>query len=415
MLTLVRTRINHMRAGTICLLTLTLCACPLFRGDSFVIWGDEAEYVAYIDYYNSLDDGNRAEFRYVPQIFPEHISARDAPDIIIAKHISYRDAKRAMRAIPQSLIADNGNENRFYRTLFHVGTIRNSQRVIPLSFNIPIVVFNRNDDVGFTDEPSVTLDQIKGAAEQMNTYTEEVLSRVGFSPRWDSRFLYLGTKAFGANYREDRQGNTRWDEGKVFESLQYFNSWNSEIDSEELEQFITKYAQQPLHNRLTEGRIGFFMSDVVEYSTLEDNRFDFRPISDTQGIFVDEDMTFIGMHKNGANSTQARDFVRWILEEETQRMLIAHTDRYDIDIFGLANGLSTLSNISVRVIPQYHPWLIGSTPDVFTAPLSQQLPKYWHRIRAEVVTGWLQNFLTGVYQESLESEMIKWQKREGSQ
>lgn len=318
-----------------------------------------------------------------------------------------------MRAIPRSIINENGKKETFYSNLLATGTIGRNQHLVPISFNIPLIVFDRTQPPPeLINTSAVTLDQLYRGAEQLNRYDEGVLSRIGFSPQWDTGFLYLGTKVYGANYREDRQGNIRWDEGEIFEALRYFRGWNSEIASDDIERFIMRYVREPFNERLTNQRIGFFVDDLVGYSKLDVSQVDFRPLANARGIFIDEDMTFIGIHKYGENNTQAQNFIRWILQEETQATLIAHTHDYDVDLFGFFNGLSTLKDISTRIIPQYYPWLIGNVSNIAYAPAPAQLPKYWNRIRDEVVQPWLQNFLNGVAQESIENEIIIWRKRE---
>ena len=319
--------------------------------------------------------------------------------------------------IPRSIINDD-TDNVFYDNLFDVGVIGNNQRVVPLAFNIPVLVFDRRQEFEFSDSPSVTLDQIKIAAERLNAYTDEGnqrLGRIGFSPQWDPRFLYLGTKVHGANYREDRQDNALWDEGKIFEALRYFRSWNNDIDDGDVAQFIDRYIQSPLYNRVIERRIGFFITDLIQYSRLGSEqleRFDFRPISDSQGVLIDEDMVFIGIHKDGRNSAQAENFVRWILTEQAQRELVAHAADHNVNLFGFADGLSTIENVSVYTISEHHPWMIGRIPDISTASPVLTLPRHWDLIRNDVIQPWLQNFLDGVDQQSLENEITEWRKRE---
>lgn len=385
----------------------------MFQNESFVIWGDRPEYIVYVDYYNNLDSQNRGVFRYKENILPDHIERNDAPDIIIARNIAYHSAKRAMRTIPRSIINGGGEKELFYNNLLAAGTIGRNQNLVPISFNVPIIVFDRTQPPPeFVISSTFTLDQLRRGGEQLNLYNEEVLSRVGFSPQWDAGFLYLGTKIYGANYREDRQGNIRWDEEEIFDALRYFRGWNSEIASDELERFIVRYIREPLDKRLADQRIGFFVDNIVNYSKLDAGQFDFRPIANATGVFIDEDMTFIGIHKYGKSNTQAQNFIRWLLQQETQAALIAHTHAYGTDLFGFANGLSTLKDISVRIIPQYYPWLIGSIPNISNTPTPAYPPKYWNRIRDEVVRPWLQNFLNDIDQESIENEITKWRKRE---
>lgn len=401
-----------MRIGAICVLGLLLCTCAGLADESFIVWGDRPEYAAYIDYYNTLDPQHRGYFQYKEQIFPDHIDrTTPPPHVIIAEHIAYRGAKRVMRTIPRSIL-NTPPPGTFYENILSVGTIGRSQRVIPLSFNIPIVIFNRNQSFEFLTSPAVTLEQLRREAEQLNRYTDETLSRVGFAPQWDGHFLYLGTKAYGANYREDRQNNIRWNEQEIFEALRYFRNWNRDIEEEDLSGFVERYLREPLHARVTDQRIGFFVSDLTTYSRLDFDQFDFRPLTNAQGIFIEENMTFIGMHRYRRNNAQAQQFVRWIIQQEAQNALIEHTEGYNIDIFGFANGLSTIKEISARTIPRYYPWLIGSTLGISSAFVPSQLPKYWHRIREEVLEPWLKNFLNGVNQESIENEIVKWRKRE---
>ena len=403
--------------GALSFLILTFSSCTLFPEASLVVWGDRPEYVSYVDYYNSIDvQQHRASFRYVPSIFPDEIAAHSAPDIIIAKNISYQAAKRVMHIVMQPT-AEEEDSNTFFSTLFDVGMIGKQQRIIPLSFNIPVFIFNSNSAFDIADSLLTTSNEVKHEAEEFTTQLDGTLEQVGFSPKWDPHFLYLVTRIHGANYHEDRQGVGQWDESRIFEALQYFRNWNINIDNDELAIFSDRYIQNSLIDRIEEGRIGFLFSDLVEMSALGREHFseiDFRVMADTGIVSINEDITFIGIHQDAKNDMQAREFVKWILMEETQKKLIAHTQAYNVDMFGFAHGLSTIKNISVRTIPQYYPWLIGNIPEASFAPI-HSLPKNWNRIRNEVVGPWLQNFLNGIDQESLEGEILKWQKRESFQ
>ena len=403
--------------GAFSFLTLVFSACTFFPETGLVVWGDRPEYVSYVDYYNSIDvQQHRASFRYLASIFPDEIPAHSAPDIIIAKNISYQDAKRVMRIVMQPA-EQEGADSAFYSTLVDAGMIGNQQRIIPLSFNVPVFIFNRDSAFNIADSLLITSTEVKNEAEKFTTQVDGVLEQVGFSPKWDPHFLYLATRIYGANYHEDRQGVEQWNESRIFEALQYFRNWNTDIDNDTLAIFSDRYIQNSLIDRIEEGRIGFLFSNLVEMSTLAREHFteiDFRIIADTGTASINEDITFIGIHQDAKNDMRAREFVKWILMEETQKDLIAHTQAHNVGMFGFAHGLSTIKNISVRTIPQYYPWLIGNIPEAFFAP-ARSLPKNWDRIRNEVVGPWLQNFLNGIDQESLEGEILKWQKKESFQ
>lgn len=388
--------------------------CALISNREFVVWSDNPNIIAYVDYYNSLHPNHVGIFKYVRDINPELISNTAAPDVIIARNISYALSMRNMQTLRGAVWK---NQNDYYDRLLPIGAVGRKQKFIPLSFNLPILVFLSDTAHNFESAITVTLEEIRNESQKNNEIVDGEIATVGFSAFWDPSFLYLGTVIYGADYTESRQNNMIWQESNIFESLRFFRSWDddNQISDDALQQFSERYYNEPIYNRILENKIAFVYSDLRSFSKIDlryRNQLDFRIIRASAGIPILDDITLAGIYKKSRNKSDALDFLKVLLNTQTQKEMIQHAIERGVDLFGIADGLSINVDITERIIPIYAPWLLGHTPskDQFLTPLP--LPKNWLPIRKHVVEPWLSNYLYGIDQRSLESEIQNWKNRE---
>jgi hypothetical protein len=104
---------------------------------------------------------------------------------------------------------------------------------------------------------------------------------------------------------------------------------------------------------------------------------------------VTEDILFVGIPRASRRKTQARQFLIWLFQPETQKRLLEAGRRQRLGFFGIAGGFSGLKTVNEREFPQYYPRLLGHIPPEELLYTPSALPPAWQEIKSLVLLPWL--------------------------
>jgi len=93
--------------------------------------------------------------------------------------------------------------------------------------------------------------------------------------------------------------------------------------------------------------------------------------------------------RSSGRKPQAKGFILWAFQEQTQSKLLEIGRRQRLGIFGIAGGFSALKSVNQRELPQYYPRLIGRIPPEELLQVPGPLPEAWPEIKARVLIPWL--------------------------
>jgi ABC-type glycerol-3-phosphate transport system substrate-binding protein len=395
-----------------------IASCGRFGGEA-VLLTDRPEFAFYANLFNTAQDkykirivykDNAAEFFYGTS---RGADANERPDIIVGSWLKSASTLKLWQNL-DFLFARNGElENSFYPALLALGRFDNKQYLLPVSFDLPVIVFSESNSQLMSNPFTIELEEIKTLGKDFNEERGNVFTRMGFSPLWNDNFLFETAVLFNAAFREG--GPLDWDEAAISDAADYMRGWVEEANGgvKAEDEFFFKYFFDPPAKLVNGGRILFAYMTSSEFFTMPGEmraELDFRTLSGGSLIPVAENAVYYGLNKRGRAKQAARAFTVWFFNEETQMLLLKKSmeNRLSDTIFGLSNGFSAMSTVNGTIFPLYYPALLGSTPpaDLLAAP--NILPQNWTYIKERVVIPYLRAAVRGDPSPPLSQRLNDW-------
>jgi ABC-type glycerol-3-phosphate transport system substrate-binding protein len=366
----------------------TLVSCG--AGEALVLWTDRPEFAVYAEHFNSAQDLYKAEVRYSASLALELARTGEYPDIAVGNWLMNAAARTLFEPLDRLFRNKTLGQDDFYPRLLSLGSIENRQYLLPVSFNIPALVFTR-DNSGLLSNPfTIGLEETKKLGMEYNQQTGGIYSRMGFSPAWNDEFLFLTAKLFNSGFQE--ADPLAWDARALEEAILYNQRWIEEANTgfQEVEDFTFKYFYDPPAKLLLSGHILFTYMGSAEFFTMAQDRrstMDFRWILRNNSIPLNEDIVYYGICKRGRAKKAAEAFTRWFFSGETQTLLLetSRNKRMNESSFGIGGGFSALRSVTEQIFPRFYPGLVGHIPpDDYLSPPST-LPQNWTALKERVI------------------------------
>lgn len=399
-------------------------SCKPAKSDKIIIWSDNAQFASYIEAFNASHNKVKAVLVYKEMPARSLPVPKDElpPDIIIGPWLKNASTKKYFRSVDYLLQGSEINRSFFYPQLMEYGRVRDNQLLLPVSFNLPAVIFStKNDSLMGENSKTLNLQNIESIAAQFNAKNKsDAYTSMGFGPSWDSEFLYLVTKLKGANFRE-KGTSFSYDSKSMLETVQYLKEWslsrNTDTTTEQNFQF--KYLYMPEHKQVSTGHCLFasMTSDQLFSLSVEQiSGISFRWIFEDGFFPVEDNIVTMGIYKKSSNISKAEVFVSWFLNEKNQEKLLERTDAMKLDDkkFGIAGGFSSIINVNEKFYPIYWHQLMGNLPEQDKLKTPNILPYHWPSLKEKVIYPYLQDSIdtNRVQQiEPLEDRIAEWSKQ----
>jgi ABC-type glycerol-3-phosphate transport system substrate-binding protein len=405
--------------GKILPLLFSLCvlaSCGANRGEPAIIWTDRPEFASYAESFNSAQDLYKVEVRYFSSPAQKLLQGEETPDIIAGNWLKSASTRTFFNPLDKLFKDQILNEEYFYPKLLALGKIENHQYLLPVSFNIPALVFVQANGALISNPFTIGLEEIKKLGQDYNRETNGIYSRMGFSPAWDDEFLFVTSKLFDSAFREDSP--LAWDAQALEKALAYNQQWITEANTsiQQVDDFTFKYFYDPPAKLLISGQILFTYMGSAELFTMAQERrtsLDFRWIAEHNTIPLNEDTVYFGICKKGKNKKAAEAFTHWFFQPETQMQLLesSRNKRMNESVFGLGGGFSALRGVTEQIFPRFYPSLLGHIPpEDYLAP-PNVLPYNWPALKEKVLLPYMHDRIRHTSREeitSLERRINDW-------
>ncbi|MDL2229024.1 hypothetical protein LJC14_02120 [Treponema sp. OttesenSCG-928-L16] len=397
----------------------SLCvSCRFFEPKTAVLWTDRPEFAVYVEYFNTSQDEYKIEARYFDSPAKELTEGQEIPDIVVGSWLKSSSTRSLFRPLDYLFKREALDKDAFYSSLLNLGNIEGKQYLFPVSFNIPALIFSRENTSLVDTQFTIDLEQIKLLGGNYNEGRDGLYTRMGFSPSWDNEFLFVITVLFGASFREGSP--LAWDPIALERAIGYVQEWvresNTSIQAED--DFSFKYLYDPLPKLAISGRILFsYMnsSDLFTLSETQRSSLDFRWVGRDGRIPLSEETVYFGLCRKGKAREAASAFTEWFFMEETQHLLLEASKQYGMNenLFGIGNGFSALRTVTEQIFPLYYPGLLGHMPPADYLSPPNILPRNWLTIKERVVLPYLQERIRVSQKEevrALERRMTEWHR-----
>ena len=370
-----------------------LSSCDGQGSAKAILWTDRPEFAFYAEYFNASQEKFKVEVQYFESPSQKLTEPGETPDIVAAGWLNSAPARVFFKPLDKIL---KGGLDRayFYPRLLSLGSVEGRQYLLPVSFNIPALIFA----LDFSQPPynpfTIELEEIKERGKAYNVEANGIYSRMGFSLSSNEEFLFVAAALFGTTFRE--AAPIAWESQALEQSVAYIQNWIAEANTgiQEEDDFAFKYFFDPQDKLVKSGRILYTHMDSSDFFTLPEERrtnLDFRWIAAGEMIPLNERSVYFGIHKKAKSTKAAEAFTLWFFNADTQRLLLeaGKIKRLNETSFGIAGGFSSMKYVTEQIFPQFYPALLGHIPpETYLSP-TNILPRNWMTIKERVILPYL--------------------------
>ena len=414
------------KLGRIFLAAGLLAACTLFYSCNepeqtrIVIWTSCAEFAQYTELFNFTHPGSNAVIVYKENPAQELPPAKDElpPDIVIGSWLRTDKTNKQFKSLDYLFDRQTISSSMFYDQLLAAGKVRKNQYLLPVSFNLPAVIFAESNDDYIKENYTLTLDQIKAAGLSYNEKnTKGSVSRIGFLPSANDDFLYLTTKLYGVDFREEK-GQIVWSDLRLRNAVNYDRDWinNTNGSAQEEQDFAYKYLFMPDYRQVTSGRtlLAYTTSNkMFGYMKSQELNIDYRWISGDGFIPIEDSFLMTGIYSKARNEQGATEFLSWFFNSENQKEILERKIEMNLnnEMFGIADGFSAMRDVTEHILPIYYNQLLTNLPPANLLKVPQKLPARWDSYKSVVVEPYLNAAITTDEKVSIADFEAEWRKK----
>jgi ABC-type glycerol-3-phosphate transport system substrate-binding protein len=392
-----------------------------------VLWSDQPEFAFYANYFNASQNQYKVETYYFdsPAQWLQSskisgaanpIKGAEQPDIVAGNWLKSVSIRTFFKPLDKHFKTNALAQNAFYPRLLDLGNIDGNQYLLPVSFNVPMVIFDRERENLLSSPFIIGFNEMKELGKNYNTENRNAYTRMGFSPIWDDNFLFITASLFNASFREAEP--LAWDSSALDRAMTFAYEWTCEANSsiQAVDDFIFKYLYDPPTKLILSGRILFSCMDSDGFFTLsqdEQNNLDFRWLAEQNIIPLAEKSTYLGLARKGKAPKAAEAFLRWFFNVDTQRRLLEMSHQYRMfeTSFGISGGFSAMRPVTEQVFPQFYRSLLGHMPPPELLSPANILPSNWMILKERVILPYLRDRVRHPDQEDiyrLEDRLADW-------
>lgn len=396
------------------LLPLLVSGCSLLGNNVATLWTDQPEFAAYVELFNTSQKRYRIEIAYRALPAQSLASATKVPDIVVADRLASVNIIRDFSPLDRLLGNGGITVGNFYKDLLATGRHDGRQLLLPVSFNLPVILYQHTSSAPAGKDIVLSLETILSTGENFNKKGTKTFAVTGFSPLWSPDFLFSTAELLGADFHQTASGNLAWDGQNLQKAMAEMRSWVKQLDGgpQQEASFREKYLYDPVYKLLETGRILYHYSSITRYFDIPEEQrksIQFRWLAEGSHIPVIENILYAGIPTRAHNRAAADAFLTWFFKPETQSQLL-EASRYErLKTFGLADGFSSLSVVNERDFPQYYPILLGKIPPADYLIYPKSLPSDWTDLKANVIIPWMQEeVLSPAPDQKLQDRLKAW-------
>ncbi len=395
----------------------------VYQHKRIVIWTSCREFAQYIELFNRQHKDNCAILVYKenPALSLPPAKDENPPDLIVGSWLRNDSPQKTFKSLDYLFDTKKLTSDIFYPQLLDSGKRKKVQYLLPVSFNLPAVIFSTENKDLIPDSYNLSLEQIRLAASAYNKKNKKGLyTRIGFTPLGNTDFLYLTAKLKGAAFREEKESIIY--NGQLFlDSINFLKDWiNTENTSAQIEEdFTFKYLFMPYYRQVTSGRTLFaYTTSSNLFKVMKDQELgiDYRWVVENNYLSIEDSYTMMGIYKDAKNQVGATEFISWFFDSENQRTILESKESMNLetDMFGIAGGFSSLRDVTEHILPVYYNQLLTNLPPAQMITPPQKLPARWESYRSLVVEPFIKEKITAAEEtetQSLKDYEKEWRKK----
>ncbi|MBQ4379540.1 MAG: hypothetical protein II821_10170 [Treponema sp.] len=381
---------------SVILFVFTLVSCS--NSAPVVIWTDRPEIVSYVEFFNVAQNKSRAVVVYKEKLASSLPPAKDekTPDIVIGSFLRNSRIKKNFAPLDRVFSRSQINPSTIYSSLLDYGKVSGRQYLIPVSFNVPMMIFSQKNHELIAEKMLINSDEIRDSASVFNQNSkDDICIKMGYAPSWNANFIFHVAKMNGAEFSE-KGSDFSWNTESLNKTIEYVRKWSAEKNggTGAEQDFSFKYLYMPEHKLINSDRCLFAYIKSDEFFNIaaeQTENIAFHWLGKGDKIFVNDDMTSLGIFRKTKNAGAAYAFIEWFFRESTQKNLLDRSMRMGLDTrtFGICSGFSSIKSVNERVFPSYYKTLLGKMPEESSLVAPLPLPSRWESLKERVIIPYL--------------------------
>ena len=390
-----------MKRFTVCILIsvillLLLSGCCFGRVDQrIVLWTASPEFAAYAQVFNKIQEEYVVEVVYKDSAALSLLEKKSGRcDVAIGPFLNYASLEETFIPLESLFLDGIVSKEHFYQSALEKGARNGSQKLLPLSFNVPAFIFQSGKIKPEFNSLALTSSAFSSICMDFNN-AKSRHAKSAFSPLWNPESLFFFSflspglcSQFETKYGIDQQDI----ENGLSRVRRMIVTLGGGFLAES--RFREKYLYKNYLELLDSGHIFFWYSDVGSFYTLPAERrrnLDFRYyLNEDDKIAVCEDMLWMGIPKKGENTMGAFAFINWLMDPDVQQELILKAREQDIRSFGFAGGFSAIKTVNSEALQQIYPFISTFIPHEEYLAFPDPCPPDWHILKRGVVLPYLE-------------------------
>ena len=393
------------------LLVLNLACKKSVEQEIGVIWSDNVEFAWYCELFNASQGDHRFVVEYKKNIVDDLLSSEEVPDIIVSSFVNVSATRASFRKMDRLLTKMDASL--FYEELLELGKVDSSQYLLPVSFNLPCLIFSIKNTHLLQNSFTISLDDLKQISPRFNSKSRGLYTKMGFAPRWEGEAMYLAMQGMDVNFEEkilavqnendtSQDGELReyifkWDEAKLQDAINYLKKWTGEVNgsAEEEEDFKFKYLYNAPYILIENNFCAFYYMPTNRlFSTAQEKmkNLDFRYMEVNGKIPCKDDVLYMAITKESKNVKGTEAFVKWFYSPKTQEVLLNKkmTTSFLREEFGIAGGFSAIRQVTDEIFPKYYPLLLSHLLPYDSLKVPSILPNNWNELKEKILMPYLE-------------------------
>lgn len=395
---------------------LLAAGCGLLPDPAVRLVTSRPELAAYAERWNARQGEFRVEVRWRES--PAQAVLDGEPfDVAIGEELAASSVMDRLESLGDIVAPGRLDPAGFYPGLLAMGSRDNRPLAVPLSFDLPALVFLRGALPEDAPPLALGIETVRALARPVNAIgTGGGLSAVGFSPLWDRGFLLLTVRLFGARPRAGRAGALSWDAEGMAAGVAFARSWVAEDNGGAAldRAFAARNLVQPWERLLAGRKILFALMPFADFLAVPEEKrrdLDYRWLAREDRVPVEDTVLFAAVPRSARNKRGAKAFLEWFAGPAAQRELAEANRSLRLGVFGVTSGFSALVALNEKDLPPLHPALLGRVPAAALLAFPEPLPSGWYRMRDEAVLPWLEQAVADGAAGTLEDAIAAWQQK----
>lgn len=149
------------------------------------------------------------------------------------------------------------------------------------------------------------------------------------------------------------------------------------------------------------------------YMKSQELNIDYRWIAGDDFIPIEDSLLMTGIYTKARNEQGATEFLTWFFDSENQKEILERKIQMELnnEMFGIADGFSSLRDVTEHVLPIYYNQLLTNLPPAQLLKLPQKLPARWDSYKSVVVEPYLNSAITTDSKASMGDYEAEWRKK----